>query len=83
MRWQVGSGSNIRVWGDKWLPSSSSHMVVSPQVHVSPDFRVSELIDSNKSSWNSGLIEKLFLPCEVDSIKSIPLSMRMPADKLI
>ena len=52
-------------------------------INVSLDFRVFELIDSNNSCWNSGLIEKLFLPCEVDSIKSIPLSMRMPADKLI
>ena len=53
MRWQVGNGTNIRVWGDKWLPNSSSHTVVSPWVNVSPDFRVSELIDSNKSYWNS------------------------------
>ena len=39
IRWQVGNGSNIRVWGDKWLPSSSSHMVVSPRVNVSLDVR--------------------------------------------
>ena len=65
MRWQVGNGTNIRVWGDKWLPNSSSHTVVSPWVNVSPDFRVSELIDSNKSYWNSDLIEQLILPYEV------------------
>ena len=83
MRWQVGNGTNIRVWGDKWLPSSSSHMVISPWVNVSPDFRVFELIDFNKSCWNSGLIEKLLLPCEVDTVKCISLSSRLPANKLI
>ena len=83
MRWQVGNGTNIRVWGDKWLPNSSSHMVISPRVNVSPDFRVSELIDSNNACWNSGLIEQLLLPCEVDTVKCIPLSTRLLADKLI
>ena len=83
MRWLVGNGTNIRVWGDKWLPNSSSHTVVSPWVNVSPDFRVSELIDSNKSYWNSDLIEQLILPYEVETIKSIPLSTCLPTDKLI
>ena len=83
MRWQVGNGTNIREWRDKWLPNSSSHTVVSPWVNVSPDFRVSELIDSNKSYWNSDLIEQLILPYEVETVKSILLSTCLPTDKLI
>ena len=67
--WSFKSFSLIKLWVQNWV--------------FTLDFHVSELIDSNKSCWNLDLIEKLFLPCEVDSIKSIPLSMRMFADKLI
>ena len=37
-------------------------------INVSLDFRVSELIDSNKSYWNSDLIEQLILPYEVETV---------------
>ena len=68
---------------EQTLLSFQEQLSLIQLINVSLDFRVFELIDSNNSCWNSGLIEKLFLPCEVDSIKSIPLSMRMLADKLI
>ena len=29
MRWQVGNGQNIKIWGDKWLPNSSTFKVIS------------------------------------------------------
>ena len=79
----MGNGSNIQVWEDKWVPISSNYKVVSTRIDAFSNFRVSELIDTTNICWNSELIDQGFLPFEADVIKSIPLSSRLPADKLI
>jgi hypothetical protein len=33
MVWRVGNRENIKIWGDKWLPSSTSHTIQS-LVHI-------------------------------------------------
>ena len=83
MRWQVGNGSNIRVWEDKWVSYSSTYKVVSSRNNAFSDLRVSELIDTTNICWNSELLDQVFLPFKADAIKSIPLSSQLLADKLI
>ena len=83
LRWQIGNGFNVQVWKDKWLPSSSTYKVVSPRLNSPADLRVSELIDSDNRCWNLHLLQQLFLPFEVEEIRSIPLSNSPPPDKLI
>ena len=83
IRWQVGNGSKIQVWSDKWLPCANMHEVIFPYGDSSPNLRVSDLIDHNLCCWKSGLLDALFLPFEVDVIKVIPLSSRLSNDKLI
>lgn len=83
LRWRVGNGVNIRVWGDKWLPVSSTYKVVSPRNFLHLDTRVSELIDPTTASWKSAIVDALFLPHEAQTIRSMPLSTQLPADKLI
>ena len=39
-RWSVGKGTSIRVWGDKWLPSTSRYKVVSPRLFLSVETKV-------------------------------------------
>ena len=51
MRWQVGNGSNIQVWEDKWVPNSSTCKVVSPRIDAFSNLRVSELIDTTNICW--------------------------------
>ena len=83
IRWRVGNGTNIWIWGDKWLPTASTHKVISPQHFMHLDTGVSELINLETTSWKSVVLDILFLPHEVEAIKSIPLSSRLPNDKLI
>ena len=83
MRWRVGNGERIQVWEDKWLPLSSTYKVVSPNLFLNGNTRVSDLIDSSSASWKVSVIDVLFLPHEAELIKSIPLSSRLPKDKLI
>ena len=50
---------------------------------MSLDTRVADLIDSNTAKWKNEVLDSLFLPYEVDLIKSIPLSATLPANKLV
>ena len=47
------------------------------------DLRVSELIDMENRCWNIHLLQQLFLPFEVEEIRSTPLSNSLPSDKQI
>ena len=83
LRWSVGNGESIRVWGDKWLLSTSTYKVVSPKLFLHEDTRVSEVIDPELASWKDGALDAVFLPYEAKLIKSIPISLQLPNDKLI
>ena len=57
--------------------------MVSPRINAFTNLRVSKLIDTTNINWKSELLDQVILPFEVEGIKSIPLSPRLPADKLI
>ena len=59
------------------------YKVVSPNLFLNGNTQVSDLIDSSSASWKVSVIDVLFLPHEAELIKSIPLSPRLPEDKLI
>ena len=44
--WRVGNGKDVKVWGDRWLPCSSSHGVISPRLFLYEDTWVGKLIDT-------------------------------------
>ena len=81
--WRVGNGNSIRVWGDEWLPSFSTYKVASPRMFLHQDTKVNELIDQATGGWKKNVINALFMPFEAEVIKGIPLSSRLPLDKLI
>ena len=76
-------GERIRVWGNKQLPTFYTYKAVSPRLFLQSDTRVSELIDAATTSWKTSIIDALFLPHEAEKIKSIPLSSRLPTDRLV
>ena len=55
-RWRVGNGSNIRVWGDKWLPRVASYEVISPRLFLHPNTKVSEFICQESCCWKEEII---------------------------
>ena len=83
LRWRVGNGRDIRIWEDKWLPTTPTHKVCTPRSFLDPDTRVCELIKPESDSQNSEVIDALFYPYEVEVIKGLPLSSRFQSDKLI
>ena len=81
--WKVGNGRDLMVWGDRWLPCSSSHVVISPQLFLHEDTQVGELIDTDAMCWKFSVVDFIFLPHEAEAIKSIPLSVCFPSDRLV
>jgi hypothetical protein len=69
--WRIGNGQTIRIWGDRWLPTPSSHMVQSPVRVLSQDARIKDIIDEDKKWWNIPLIEEIFMKEEVEVICNI------------
>lgn len=83
LRWRVGNGESIKIWGDKWLPIPLSYQVQSPVQILDPEARVSSLIDSSTGLWDVALIRSLFWPDEADIICGLPLSPMNQPDKVI
>ena len=78
--WQVGNGTSICIWTDRWLPRPSTFQVISPPASLPLDSKISSLINPDSGDWNVTLITQTFLPDDVNSILGIPLSRHKPRD---
>lgn len=83
IRWRVGNGKSIQIGKDSWLPSKSSSRVLSPLSDSWAREKVSCLIDEDLGCWNSILVRQLFCPKEADVVLGIPLSLRLPVDRIV
>ena len=50
---------------------------------IEPNTRVNTLINVEKGEWKYSEVQRLFLPHEVATICGIPLSTRLPQDRII
>ena len=83
MVWRIGNGSSIRIKEDKWLPVKTHRPVVSPMSTIEPGTRVNSLIKAKIGEWDTPEIQCLFLPREAAIIYGIPLSTKLPSDRII
>ncbi|XP_030957684.1 uncharacterized protein LOC115979763 [Quercus lobata] len=83
MVWRIGTGEALRIKEDRWLPGHANCSVISPLPSMSPDVKVSSLIDPDRVAWRTEVVQQLFLPHEADIILGIPLSSRSPDDRII
>ena len=81
--WRVGNGSDIRIWGDRWLPSPHNQLISSPPLPQSSLSQVAHLIDHQTRTWKEGLIRETFLPHDATTIMGIPLSSHPQSDCLV
>ena len=83
LRWQIGTGDSIFLWGDPWVPPPTPFIL---KAHVSDDAlletrrqfpsnaTVRDVMITSSSKWNIPLLESLFPQSIITGIKSIPLS---------
>jgi len=48
--WRIDDGSQVKIWGDCWIPSTRSHKIQTPIRFLHGDARVSELINL-ETNW--------------------------------
>lgn len=71
--WRIGSGEEINIWSDPWVPSSPDRKVITPRGQALLT-RVNELIDPNSGTWDEALIRMIFSPVDARRILQIPLN---------
>ncbi|XP_059436134.1 uncharacterized protein LOC132169065 [Corylus avellana] len=81
--WRVGNVRDIRVWGDRWLPTPTTFAVQSPCCIIDKDAWIVDLINQSTKRWKLTLISNIFNKEEARAISNIPLSPLQPLDKLI
>lgn len=81
--WKVGGGSQIKIWGDKWVNSVHTKMIQSTPRILDREEKVQALIDQETSWWNIPLVEQIFSPNIIELICSTAISPRNQSDMLI
>ena len=80
IQWKVGTGLNINIWKDNWIPNTPSYML---HKLVGCDIeQVVELIDSSSRSWIPQVLHTIFPPVFVEKILCIHLNRYLMLDKL-
>ena len=72
---RIGNGQSTRIWEDPWLPRDE---MLRPygSIHPNPPIMVAELIDHTSATWNSQLINQVFMPMDASIILGIPVCTR-------
>ena len=50
--WQVGNGTKINIYNDRWLPGGASACVVSPRIEKVSNWSVANLLEPSGRGWN-------------------------------
>jgi len=79
----VGNGHSINMWKDKWTNNPTTFQIASPPKLIPMETMVSALIDANSGAWKANMVQDIFMEHEADSILSIPLSTKLPANRLV
>ncbi|CAA7032486.1 unnamed protein product [Microthlaspi erraticum] len=71
---RVGSGSSISVWYDPWISDSRPRSAICKGFNYYPQLMVSQLINSQSSTWNLPLLHQLFESAEIARITGITIA---------
>ena len=70
--WRVGNGRKIQVWEGNWVPSFSTHKVISLRGMFPLDCKVCDFIDVEKRCWDLNLLNRNFF------LSRLSLSLEFP-----
>jgi hypothetical protein len=80
--WRVGNGESINIWDQHWLLEEKHKKIITPSPNILLHCTVNHLITKPQMEWDHSLIDRLFIPYDVEAIKHIPLSNQEHANKL-
>ncbi|KAA3458346.1 reverse transcriptase [Gossypium australe] len=82
MIWRVGSGAQVNIWNDPWLPGKEHNRISGYDID-SRWITVNQLLEADNYTWNRDLLDELFDEGTVSRILSIPLSAGSKEDTLV
>ena len=73
----------VHIWNDRWIPTPSSSKVISPRKAQYKEVMVSDLIDTDRRSWDAAKVKSILIPHEAEIVLGIPINYRLPDDSVI
>ncbi|CAN0830996.1 Uncharacterized mitochondrial protein AtMg00310 [Linum grandiflorum] len=83
IRWRVGNGASISIWGDRWIPTLPGNFISSTPTELANEAKVCELINPSTGQWDIELVERYFSAVEAEAILQLPLREPEDEDRLI
>lgn len=80
MLWRVGKGVNINIWDDPWVLNGDRRFISTAKVD-GLNF-VCDLIDFGSMVWDTNVVNENFNEQDAQAILAIPLSERLPEDRV-
>ena len=77
--WRVGSGENIDIWRDAWIPNCANRRVITP-MRGNLFTKVADLIDQVTNFWDEDLLRRILWPIDVQRVMEISLPMHNMQD---
>ncbi|OVA19776.1 Reverse transcriptase zinc-binding domain [Macleaya cordata] len=81
--WAVGTGHEIKIWSDPWVPYLPDFRVEGLPGAQRKIYRVADLICQHSRMWKVDLVHEYFTPHEARAILSIQLPMDAIAGRLL
>ncbi|KAL3536253.1 hypothetical protein ACH5RR_004714 [Cinchona calisaya] len=80
LRIRVGDEKIIKIWQDKWIPSTPDGRVSTPRPAGCKARKVNELMNEN-NQWNIPMLKEIFSDHDCHLIQKIPLSLQGGKDR--
>ncbi|KAK3204162.1 hypothetical protein Dsin_018208 [Dipteronia sinensis] len=77
-RWQIGDGSSVHIFKDRWVPNPSAFKAISPT--LLGDQASVGILKLQSGAWNKRLIWENFVPEDASAILSILCSSSVATD---
>ncbi|XP_010431111.1 PREDICTED: uncharacterized protein LOC104715400 [Camelina sativa] len=82
-RWIVGSGCDILVWRDPWIPDHQPRPANGRGRILHPNLKVNQLINPLTMDWHLPILEEYMDPADIPLIQSLAVSKSFRSDRLI
>ena len=79
-RWRIGSGRDVGILNELWLPDSLDPTIQTLALHGLETTKVCSLMSMNEKRWDSDILNDLFSARDSDLILKVSLSIREEND---
>ncbi|CAN1129696.1 Putative ribonuclease H protein At1g65750 [Linum perenne] len=83
LRWRIGNGTKVSVWGDQWLKNDERPCINTPEDELLHGLKVCDLMIPGTYEWDMEMIEAVFEERDVEEILKVPIGLGGMEDRQI